>query len=156
DALEVDLERMVPLLIVEPGQRDAVGDAGIGDDRVDPAVLLLSRGDDGVGGLCRADVELVELGLPASACDLVGDARAFLFQDVRRHDRISSLCESLGGGAADADARPGDEDSLAHSITSPELGPMVWPTNRLACSEQRKATAAATSSGSPNRPSGSS
>lgn len=37
----------------------------------------------------------------------------------------------------------------AYSITSPEFGPSVWPTNKDAAGEARNETAAATSSGLP-------
>ena len=34
--------------------------------------------------------------------------------------------------------RTGDENDVAHSITSPELGPSVWPTNSEASGEQQE------------------
>jgi len=45
---------------------------------------------------------------------------------------IAGAGEGLGRGATDADASACDENCLAHSMTSPELGPIVCPTNRLA------------------------
>ena len=116
---------MVPFRVVEAGERNAVSDAGIGDDHVDAAIGLFGRRNDGVGGLGRPDVELVKLGLAALAHDLVGDRGAFLLQDVRRDDRITCLGEGLGCRAPDADAGSSDQYGFAHSITSPEFGPMV-------------------------------
>src|ERR1700722_10658076 len=156
DALQIDVECVVPLCVVEAGERDAVSDAGIGDDHVDAAMGLLGRRNDSVGGLGRPDVELVKLGLAALTQDLIGDRGALFLDDVCRDHRITCPGERLARRAPDADAGSSNQYGLAHSITSPEFGPMVWPTNRLASSEQRKATAAATSSGSPNRPSGNS
>src|SRR5580700_9787116 len=152
DALQVDVECVVPLRVVEAGEWDAVSDAGIGDDHVDAAIGLLGRRNDSVGGLGRPDVELVKLGLAALTQDLIGDRGALFLDDVCRDHRITCPGERLARRAPDAGSS--NQYGLAHSITSPEFGPMVWPTNRLASSEQRNATAAATSSGSPNRPSG--
>src|ERR1700733_6944087 len=76
DALQVDVECVVPLCVVEAGERDAVSDAGIGGDHVDAAMGLLGRRNDSVGGLGRPDVELVKLGLAALTQDLIGDRGA--------------------------------------------------------------------------------
>ena len=57
DALQVDLEGVVPLLVGERRERHLVGDAGIGDDHVDGAEPRLDVGDDRVGARRVGDVE---------------------------------------------------------------------------------------------------
>ncbi len=81
----------------------------------------------------RADVELVELGLAALARDLVGDRRAFFLEDVG-HDDVCSRPWRRPCAVARPMPMPAPvmRTVSAHSITSPEFGPIVWPTNRLA------------------------
>ena len=60
------------------------------------------------------------------------DSATLLFKNIGHDDFMAGAGESLGRCATDADAGACNEDCLAHSITSPELGPIVCPTNRLA------------------------
>ena len=74
----------------------------------------------------------MKLRRPAGAGDLRDNSATFLFKNIGHDDFMAGAGESLGRCATDADAGACNEDCLAHSITSPELGPIVCPTNRLA------------------------
>ncbi|MCY1239533.1 hypothetical protein D9M72_523300 [compost metagenome] len=167
DAFQIDVEGQVPLVVGECCKRGAMGNAGIGDDDVDAAVPLFQVSDQRVGRRCRTDVVIGELGGAAGLLDRVNRGRCLALEDVRDDDVIALGGKGPGGRLANADAGTGDDDNagrlgrICHvhlscqSITSPELGPSVWPTNRPADGEARNETVAAISSGSPKRPSGS-
>ncbi len=129
-ALEVDIERVVPLLVGELVQRNAMGDAGIRDDTVERAETAFDVGHDTVGVDTRAHIEGMELSLSARGHDGFGHGPA-LVQHVCYDDAITGFAEAQCGRTADADPTAGDQNrshGVPHSMTSPELGPSVWPT----------------------------
>src|ERR1700684_2239346 len=101
-------------------------------DAVDASVLLFNGRDKRVRISRRAHVEFMKLCRPASVGDFGNNSATFLFKNIGHDDFIAGAGESLGGRATDADASACNEDCLTHNITSPELGPIVCPTNRLA------------------------
>ena len=69
----------------------------------------------------------MELRRAAISVDRARDLGAFGLQNVGDDDAPAVAAEHFRRGASDADPGAGDENGF-HSITSPELGPSVWPT----------------------------
>ena len=82
-----------------PQQQRVGGDAGVGDQHLDRAVLLLDLREGGVDGLRVGDVARHVEGPLRGAAAAVGDG-----------DLVAVGEERLGDGAADAAVAAGDED----------------------------------------------
>jgi hypothetical protein len=111
DAVEVDLDGLVPGVLVELGEGHHVEHAGVVHEQVERAAGEL----DGAvgGGLDRAVVAHVHLRRQALTAGLVdlGHHRVELDGVARRDDDLRALArEAQGDGTADASAAAGDQD----------------------------------------------
>jgi hypothetical protein len=134
DPFQVYLVRVIPLLVGQFREGYAVGDPGVGHDRVQGAVPILDVGHHGIDLIRVGDVQPVVLGLAPYRDYAIGDGSAFLLQYVRHDNAVACSRKRDGRGRADTYAGAGDQGCglsrvpCAHSITSPELGPSVCPT----------------------------
>ena len=101
NALQVDVEGVVPFLVGKRGERYLVGDAGIGDERIERAERCLDVGDDG-WPVCVVSVTSSNWNsaLPPPARDLVGDGSTFFGENVGDDDMIARFCEGLSPSPA--------------------------------------------------------
>ena len=135
DAAEIDLQRVCPFLIGEVRQRHLVGDAGIGQDRIERPVGGFDPGHDRVDLRRVADVEGVELGRPALPDDLRGHLTPLGFEDIGDDHAIARAREGVSRGPAYPD--PGAGDQHCRSFHAGLL--FLWTVRRMASRGRRAA-----------------
>jgi hypothetical protein len=101
--VEVDVQGLLPPLITEFTQRYAVGDTGIRDRYVEPAMLADDPSDDVVDIPGVRNVEGLELCSAAGILDVLDQVRTLLRENIR-HDDLGALTrEGLGSCGTDPD-----------------------------------------------------
>ncbi|MCY1233831.1 hypothetical protein D9M72_463890 [compost metagenome] len=111
DALQVDVEGQIPLVVRQLAKRRAMGNPGIGNDDVDTAVARFDVGYQCIGRCSRAYVIIGKLGRAAGGADRLDGRCTLALQNIGHHDMITGRCERLGRRLADADAGTGDNDN---------------------------------------------
>ena len=117
------------------GQRpDRLDDAGVVDQRVDAAEGLVGAGDRGLHLAVLGDVAGHRLGLGAAPAQPRGELGDALGRAGEEQHRRALGGQRLGGGRADAAARPGDDHGLAGELTHARSS----PARRLVFRDERR------------------
>ena len=160
DARQIDVEHPLPAAIVDLEQRLDVGDAGVGDHRVEAPELLRAGAH---GQRARPSRLLTSQVTARTGPAVVSSAAVVAGQvavEVGDHDARTVGQEALGDRTADALRASGDDDcsggGRAHrwSSTCPPSTGMITPVTHAAPGEIRLTTQCASSSAVAMRPSG--
>ncbi|MPM48882.1 hypothetical protein SDC9_95609 [bioreactor metagenome] len=99
---QVDVENLLPVLVAHPHQQGVTGDAGVGDQDLDRAVLGLHLLEGLVDRLCVGDI--------------AGHAQYTLrrgVRDIEAGDAVSGVPQGLGDRCTDASSGAGDDGYTA-------------------------------------------
>ena len=110
EAFEVYVERVIPSLVIEFGQRYPMGDARVGNYGVDWTVAVLNRGHDSLDLIGLRHVQAMVLGRTAFRLDAGDDRLTLLFKDVSYDHPVTSGREGPRRGRTNTDAGARDQN----------------------------------------------